>query len=343
MIAKRKRLNIKRVTILDVAEQAGVSKSTVSRVLDERLPRSDSEMAKRVRKAAADLGYIRDVSAANLRRGQTGMIGVIVPRLSDSVMAIFYRVLQEAAATQGYFTIVATTDDNPEVARYAANTLIARGVDGLILATACIDDVLNPELKSRDVPYVLALRTDNKSHSAVGDDELGGYFATRYLIDLDHEKIALIAGPSYASNALQRRKGYEKALHEAEIRINPAYIINSSFSYEAGEDAAKKLMALDQPPTAILAVNDKTAIGALSTLTQLGYSVPEDISLLGYNDPPILSKLPVPLTSIHVPYEQIAKEALNLLLNEADNDQPIIKKIMPSLVPRKSTRKRRNR
>src|SRR5690242_1801767 len=119
-----------RVTLHDVAAAAGVSKSTVSRILDERLPRSDSGTARRVRQIAAELGYVRDVSAASLRRGKTGTIGVIVPRLTDTVMAMLYEALARACSRSGQFAIVATTDDEPTADRAAARTLLQRGVDG---------------------------------------------------------------------------------------------------------------------------------------------------------------------------------------------------------------------
>lgn len=328
-----------RVTIMDVARAAGVSKSSVSRFLDERLPKSDSETAKRVRQVAAELGYVRDVSAASLRRGKTGMIGVIVPRLTDTVMAMFYESLQRAAARLGQFAIVATTDDTPEAVRRAAETLMKRGVDGLVLSTARINDPFIADLSARNIPYVLALRTDQRSKSSIGDDELGGYLATRHLIDLGHTRIGLIAGPSYASSALGRAKGYERALKEARLPIVPELVVQSSFGIESGGEAAKALMSLPLAPSAIFAVNDNTAIGALAALSELGYTVPDDVSLVGYNDIPIVSKLTVPLTSVHVPFDQIASEALDLLFNETIDAGDSIRLTMPTLMPRKSTQK----
>ena len=326
-----------RVTILDVARAAGVSKSSVSRFLDERLPKSQSETAKRVRKVAEELGYVRDVSAASLRRGKTGMIGVIVPRLTDTVMAMLYEALQRAAARRQHFAIVATTDDTPEAARIAAETLLQRGVDGLVLSTARTEDPLIAELAQRGVAYVLAVRTDGKSMSSIGDDEMGGYLATRHLIDLGHRKIGLIGGPSYASSALGRLAGYKRALTEAGLPVDPALMVEASFSITSGADAARTLLAQNEGLTGLFAVNDNTAIGALSAIHEAGLSVPEDISLVGYNDIPITAKLPVPLTTVHVPFDQIATEALEILLaDEPDTDN--IRKAMPTLIPRKSTR-----
>ncbi len=257
-----------RVTLHGVAAAAGVSKSTVSRILDERLPRSDSETAKRVRKIAEELGYVRDLSAASLRRGNTMTIGVIVPRLTDTVMAMLYEALAKACSRSGRFAIVATTDDKPKADRLAAESLLRRGVDGLILSTAREDDDFPEELTERGVPYVLALRTDGRSLSSIGDDRLGGYLATRHLIDLGHRRIGVIAGPAYASSSRGRVEGYKQALEEAGIAIDPAYIVASTFGINSGTEAVETLMQLDPRPTAVFAVNDNTAIGALSGLTK---------------------------------------------------------------------------
>lgn len=326
-----------RVTILDVAAAAGVSKSTVSRILDERLPRSDSETARRVRRVAEDLGYIRDVSAASLRRGKTLTIGVIVPRLTDTVMAMLYEAIARACHRSGQFAIVATTDDKPDAGREAAETLLNRGVDGLILATSRIDDDFPRELEQRGIDYVLALRTDSRSPASVGDDRLGGYLATRHLIDLGHRRIGLIAGPSYASSSVQRMQGYRQAMEEAGLAVEPGWIVESTFGIDSGARAAENLMALPDRPTAIFAINDNTALGALSTLSRMGLSVPEDISLVGYNDIPIVSSLPTPLTSVRVPFDQIASSALELLGSDARMKQDRLRVATPSLIPRKST------
>lgn len=326
-----------KVTILDVAKAAGVSKSSVSRFLDERMPKSDSETARRVREIADQLGYVRDVSASSLRRGKTSMIGVIVPRLTDTVMAMLYEELAHAAARAGQFTIVATTEDEPGADREAAEALLRRGVNGLILSTSRDGETLTDDLYGRGVPFVLALRTDGNCRSSVGDDCLGGYLATRHLLDLGHRRIGLIAGPGYASSARGRVKGYYKAMAEAGVEVDQRWVRESTFGIETGFVAARELMALDARPTAIFAVNDNTAIGALSALTQLGLSVPKDVSLVGYNDIPVVSHLPTPLTSVKVPFDQIANAALELLRADIVPAKNRIRIASPTLIPRRSS------
>ena len=325
------------VTLLDVAAAAGVSKSTVSRILDERLPRSESPTAQRVRQVAAELGYVRDPSAASLRRGTTMTIGVVVPRLTDTVMAMLYEALAHAGQRSGHFTIVATTGDEPDAERSAVEALLQRRVDGVILSTARLGDDFPSQLAARGVPCVLALRTDGHSLASVGDDRLGGYLATRHLLDLGHRRIGLIAGPGYASSARGRVEGYRQAMVEAGIDVDPGWVVESTFGIDSGADATRTLMRLDLRPTAVFAVNDNTAIGALSAFENLGLSVPEDVSLIGYNDIPIVSHLPTPLTSMRVPFDQIASAALELLISGPQGKQDRIRVASPTLIPRRST------
>lgn len=264
-------------------------------------------------------------------------VGVVVPRLTDTVMAILYEAISRACNATGHFAIVATTDDELDAERQAVEALLQRGVDGLILSTVRVGDRLPLELTQRNVPYVLALRTDQTSLSSVGDDKLGGYLATRHLADLGHRRIALIAGPSYASSAQGRLDGYRMALEEAGLPCPPELVVPGTFSMDAGRQAVRDLLALSEPPTAIFAVNDNTAIGALSELAARGLRVPDDISLVGYNDIPVVGSLTTPLTSVHVPFDQIALVALDLLLRGAHSEGGRIRVTKPSLIPRKST------
>ncbi|APU22907.1 LacI family DNA-binding transcriptional regulator [Actinoalloteichus sp. GBA129-24] len=325
------------VTIHDVARAAGVSTSTVSRVLDERLPPSRSAAAQRVREAATTLGYTRDVYAASLRRQGTNTIGVLVPRLSDTVMAILYEELATACEQRSRFAVVATTQEDRAAERAAAESLLRRRVDGLVMTTARSDDDFPAELRARGVPHVLALRTDGVSASSVGDDELGGYLATRHLLDLGHRRVALVAGPDYASSARNRRAGYHRAMAEQGVDAGPELVRESGFSIDAGEDTGHALLTHAPRPTAIFAVNDNTAIGVMAAAHRLNLRVPEDLSVVGYNDIPLVSRLPVPLTSVKVPFHLIAAEALNLLLAPPRAGEQAVHVCTPTLIPRAST------
>ncbi|ACV77015.1 LacI family DNA-binding transcriptional regulator [Nakamurella multipartita] len=324
-------------TLRDVALAAGVSTSTASRVLDERLPPSRTAAADRVRQAAADLGYVRDPLAAGLRRSGTSTIGVVVPRLTDTVMAMLYEEIAAGALARGLFAVVATTHDRPEAERLAVESLLRRRVDGIIRTTARTDAPLRIDESQFGARQVLALRADGIHSTSIGDDTLGGYLATRKLIDHGHRRIGLVMGPGYATTATNRRDGYRNALVEAGIPLDDALIVGDSFSMEAGESAAHALLDLADPPTAIFAVNDNNAIGVMAAAAARGLRIPDDLSVIGYNDIPVVSKLPVPLTTIREPFNLIARGAIDLLLEDTPGDEPRTLVATPTLIPRKST------
>jgi LacI family transcriptional regulator len=322
------------VTLRDVAEASGVSISTVSRVLDDRTPPSRSATAERVRRTADELGYRRNMYASGLRRGQTGTIGVLVPRLTDTVMALMFEALERAASARGYFAVVATCGDDPDSERRATETLLDRGVDGLVLATARLDDALPATLRQRGIPHSLALRTDGISPSALGDDEAGGYLALRHLLDLGHRHVAIVTGPTFTSSANDRVLGARRALAEAGVELDADRIVYAGYGIDQGIEAGTRLFGSDRP-TAVFAANDNLAVGVMRAAHLAGRVVGEDLALVGYNDIPLAARLQVPLSSVHVPFEQIAQTAVELAL--ATPARPRIEKVLPTLIPRASS------
>lgn len=284
---------------------------------------------------AADLGYVKDPLASSLRRAGTSTIGVVVPRLTDVVMAIVYEEIAAVATARGLFSVVATAHDEPKDEATAVTSLVRRRVDGIIRTTARLDAPLPVGLLG-SVREVLTLRANGQLSASVGDDDLGGRLATRHLIDLGHRRIALVNGPTYASSARGRRTGYVAALAAAGIALDPDLVIGESFSIEAGAAAARTLLSRPNPPTAVFATNDNLAIGVWSVATAMGLRVPQDLSIVGYNDIPLARLLPVPLTTVRVPFGQIAAGAVELLLAESD-PSPRTLTFAPTLIPRSST------
>jgi LacI family transcriptional regulator len=324
------------VTLRDVAKAAGVSISTVSRVLDDRVAPSRSATAVRVREIAEHLGYRRNTFASNLRRGATATIGVLVPRLSDTVMALMFEAIDRAAGREGYHAVVATSGDDPTDEWNAAQSLLERNVDGVVLATSRTDDPLPSHLRENGIPHVLVLRTDGKSPSSIGDDETGGYLAVRHLIDLGHTDIAVLTGPLFTSSAVGRLAGAHRAFAEAGLQPRPEWTIETGYGIEAGASAGHDLLDGSGRPTAVFAANDNLALGVLSAAHRHNLAVGEDLSLVGYNDIPLAQLLPVPLTSVRTAFDQIARTAMEILLNGDDGSTPL-KKALPTLIPRQSS------
>lgn len=323
------------VTLKDVAQAAGVSISTVSRVLDERAPRSRSAAADRVRVVAEELGYRRNIYASGLRRGESGTLGVLVPRLSDQVMALMYEALERAARVRNVFTVVATCGDDPASEQRTVRTLLGRGVDGVILAAARLGDPLAETLRTSQVPHVLVLRSDGVSAASLGDDETGGYLAVRHLLDLGHRRIGLITGPEYTTTGLGRRIGAERALREAGIEPDAQLMVTTGFGLEEGTQAGMQLLSLSDRPTAIFAANDSLAIGVMSAAQSFALGIGKDLSLVGYNDIPVVSRLAIPITSVRTAFDQIATSALELLEYPGEGSQTRL--ALPTLIPRAST------
>jgi LacI family transcriptional regulator len=322
------------VTLKDVAAASGVSISTASRALDERTA-SRSAAAAHVRKVAEELGYRRNSFASSLRRGETRTLGVLVPRLSDTVMALMFEELERAAAARGYFAMVATSGDDPNDERRAAETLLDRNVDGLILATARLDDELPRLLRERNVAHALVLRTDGASPSALGDDEVGGYLAVRHLIDLGHRDIAVVTGPSFTSTGIARLAGARRALNEAGIIPREDWVVAGGYGIENGFEAGEALLDVAARPTAIFAANDNIAMGIMSAAHRHHLRIGTDVALVGYNDTPLASRLPTPLTSVHVHLDQIARTAIDLIMEPGS--EPRVRKSIPTLIPRESS------
>lgn len=326
------------ITLKEIAKMAGVSVSTASRALDERFDSYHSDNAKNIRDLAKKYGYTRNIIASNLRRGTTRTIGVLVPHLTDNVMALLYEKIAHIADQHNYFTVVAAVGNSKEKERIAIKKLLNRNVDALILATSLLDDANVNELRRLEIPHSLILRTDNKSYSSVGDDKKGAYMATKHLIDLGHTKIALVNGSMVTSNSLLRQQGFLEAMQESNIEIDPSWIINHGFDINSGEQAGQMICSAKDRVTAVFTTTDELAIGVMSAAYSNGISIGKTLSIVGYGDIPLSSKLPIPLTTIQIPFEHMAERAFNLAINRHES-HPIINTVSPTLISRKSVSK----
>jgi LacI family transcriptional regulator len=330
-----------RPTLRTVAEMAGVHISTVSRVLAPSLRpgvrAASKATTERIKSIAAELGYSPNPIAAGLRTSRSSLVGVLVPRLTDIVLATIYEGIHEAARGHGYQTFVANSEDREQEREAGAEMLLARRVDGLILGDCTLDPTFADSLQQRGVPFVLVSRRSGNHPAVVGDDHAGGRIAAEHLLSLGHTDVGIIAGEPYASTGVDRTSGFLAAYAEAGITIPASRIVHSSFDVIGGREASTRIFANKPWPTALFAVNDFAAIGTFGTLRGLGLRAGEDIAVVGYNDTVLAAELPVPLTSVHSPMREMGELAFELLLSRL-NGEPVASRVLrPHLVVRESS------
>ncbi|MCY0906165.1 LacI family DNA-binding transcriptional regulator [Arthrobacter sp. H14-L1] len=330
------------VTLKDLANELGIHPSTVSRILHSgtEVARGAASVAtaKRVRDLAHKLGYSPDPQATSLRTRRTHLLGVIVPRLSDLVLAIMYEGIEEGAAGLGYSTFVMNSRDNPVEQRRKTDTMLARRVDGLIIGDAHLDNVLLQELRTRKVPFVLMNRRVPGHPSATCDDVLGGQLAADHLWSRGHRNVAVIAGEPYASTAVDRTAGFVDQWKSFGGAISQQAVVWSRFDTAGGREAAENILNACNPrPTALFAVNDFAAIGAMGALRSHGLTVGRDMAVVGFNDTSLAAELPIPLSSVRSPMLDIGRTAVQLLKQVLDGERVEPIRLKPTLCVRESS------
>jgi LacI family transcriptional regulator len=330
------------VTLKDLARELGVHPSTVSRVLhsgsDVAKGAASTATAERVRELAKRLGYSRDPQAASLRTRRTKLLGVIVPRLSDLVLAIMYEGIDQAAAEVGYSAFVMNSRDDPEEQGRKIDLMLARRVDGLIIGDAHLDGSLLQELTAKRVPFVLMNRRVPGYPSATCDDVVGGELVAEHLWDKGHRKVSVIAGEPYASTAVDRTAGFLDRWRSLGGTISADDVVWSRFDTAGGREAAEQVLTSGRPcPTAIFAVNDFAAIGAMGALRSRGLTVGQDVAVVGYNDTSLAAELPIPLTSVHSPMLDIGRAAVQLIQGVLNGEKPEPERLKPTLRVRESS------
>jgi LacI family transcriptional regulator len=328
-------------TLRTVAESAGVDVSTVSRVLNgppEAAQRAASrEKADEIRRVAARLNYRPNPLAAGLRTQRSNLIGVLVPRLSDFVLATVYEGIEEAAAKHGMATFVMNSHDRLAEQRARVELALSRRVDGLIFGDAHLDGTLIDEVADRQVPYVLVSRRAGRHPAVTCDDYQGGRLVAEHFIELGHKRVGVIAGEAFASTGADRTAGFQDRYREAGIKVPAWRVVHSGFDAAGGRAAAERLLRHRTRPTAIFAVNDFAAIGALGALRDQGLWPGKDIAIAGFNDTPLAAELPIPLTSVRSPMHEMGVGAVELLLRVSAGQPHQSELMAPNLVVRAST------
>lgn len=329
-------------TIKDVAKKAGVSYTTVSHVINKTRFVSD-DVVNRVNKAISELGYRPNQVARCLRKQESKTIGVIS---SINVNPYFSETLQgieKAAYAQGYNIIVSYSECDLEKENENIEMILDKGIDGMIIHSL-LDESKIPSLVSLDIPVLfLQHHIDNSRMDAIcTDDELGGYLATKHLIDSGHRRIACVSAEGNDNFSFRRRiDGWKRALNEAGISIDADYHIETDFCTEDGYNALIKFSKLKLPPTAVFFYSDNLAIGGLRAAADMKIQVPEDISIMGFDDL-FITRYTIPrLTSVYQPKSTLGSMAFERIYSRIKDKKikPEKKLVQPELVVRESTRK----
>jgi LacI family transcriptional regulator len=315
-------------TIYDVACEAGVSYSTVSRTLNgyEFVKPSTRE---KVLQAAEKLGYVPNQQARSLAGGRSNLIGVLVPALSNGYVNEIIRGIDDELAKSNYNLILYTTHRLfGKESTYVA-TMMNGGAEGLLLVVPLISTSLDA-LHEQDFPFVLIDQSGeaDQSPSVIGTNQQGAYEATQYLIKLGHHRIGFIAGLAGLSSATERLAGYQAALSDYGIPQCNELIVGGDFLVQGGYRATQELLALPETPTAIFASNDMSAFGAIEAIRQQGLHIPNDISVIGFDDIPQASLVYPKLTTIHQPLVEMGRQAVTMLLQRIDNSTPEVPQVV---------------
>lgn len=304
-------------TLQSVAEAAGVHRSTAARALDPaQSHRISREVVLRVAEEARRQGYRRDAVAASLRTGRSRLVGVVLPDLANPVFAPILSGITAELEREGYLVLVAACGPEADQRRIIEE-LIARRIDGLLLATARRHEPLVDICLAAGLPVVLVNRGEDEARvSAVVTDDAGGMrLAVEHLVSLGHHRIGHLAGPKDLSTGIRRLRGFKSAMRAAKLG-HSAIATASAYSRDAGEAATAELLDRHRDLTAIAASNDLLALGAYRELSARGLACPADMSIVGHNDMPLVDMVEPALTTIRIGHAAMGGAAAQLLLAE---------------------------
>ena len=334
----------------DIARDLGVSVITISKVLRNH-PDVGDETRERVLARVKELDYRPNLAARSLVTGRTYLVGLVVPDLLHPFFAEIAKSLSETLRGSGYYLIVSSSEEDPEVEEQEINQLLARRLDTLIIASCRSTVDLFFRIEKQKTPYVLIDRTlPGLTANFVGvDDEAVGRLATRHLIDIGCKRIAHIRGPE-TSTGIRRVEGYKRALAQAGLRAIDDYLISERKgdveTKQRGADAMRQLLSLKPRPDGVFCFNDPLAMGAMNYALDQGIRIPEDIAVIGCGNLHYDDSLRVPLSSIDQHSRQIGEEAARIALGILNSKIPPKAEtvvLQPQLIQRRSTERRGSR
>ncbi|KOY39733.1 substrate-binding domain-containing protein [Vibrio parahaemolyticus] len=330
-------------TMKDIAKLAGVSTSTVSHVINKTRFVSE-EISERVNNAAKELNYYAPSALArSLKVNRTKTIGMLVTTSTNPFFGEVVKGVERSCYHKGYSLILCNTEGDNERMRQSINTLLQKRVDGLILMCSSLEgERIDVFERYPDIPVVVMdwgpmLFTSDK----IQDNSLrGGYLAAKYLIDCGHTEIGCITGPLIKHQAQMRYEGYKRAMNEAGLEFNANWIVESDFECEGGYQAFKKMAERGTLPSSIFVSNDMMAMGVINAANELGIKVPDDLSIIGYDDIHIAKFMSPSLTTIHQPKYRLGQAAVETLVRRLDDksNEAQVVQLEPTLVVRNSVK-----
>ena len=334
---------MRKVGIKDIAARAGVSIATVSHAL--RKPERVSEVTrKKVLAAADEVGYTRNNLAASLRTSRSGNIVAIIPDVADGHNAGIIKAIEKVAHSRGYSVLLGDTQGSEKREREFAAMTRSRQADGIILMSHRLPFDLSENFSVTDLPPLVNgcefTGVDGVPEIAI-DDRQAAVDATTHLIGYGHRKIAVITGDMHTTSSRKRLEGFRSAMGDAKLEVDEQWVVYGEYSAGCGETAANTLLVRKDRPTAIFCFSDEIAMGCMYSLRQHGFRVPEDVSVIGFDDIPSARYLAPSLTTVAQPQDDIGATCATILLDLIDGKKPAkLHHILPHrLVLRESTRR----
>ncbi|MCC8180990.1 MAG: LacI family transcriptional regulator [Planctomycetes bacterium] len=305
--------------IKDIARLAGVSTTTVSHVMNNTRFVSE-ERRKRVQQAMARLNYRPNRLARGLRSKKSYAIGVILPDITNPYFAEVARGVEDACFENNYSAIICNSDDNPKIELHYMSMLAEKQMDGIVLVNVGEYGQKPPESIARAIPFVMLAREvhDFKADSIQVDNRLGGRMAAEYLFNLGHRRVACIGGTPQVYPSWDRVDGFIDYMRGVGYPLPARMVLKGNFQAESGYTLTRKMMAGKNKPTAIFAANDLMAYGAVRALTQAGFAVPGEVSVVGFDDISLSALFNPPLTTVRQPRLDMGGAAVKLLLERME-------------------------
>ncbi|MEC1178858.1 LacI family DNA-binding transcriptional regulator [Metasolibacillus meyeri] len=329
-----------KVTIKDIAREAGVSITTVSRVLNNKEEGMSNETREKVLRVIEKVNYQPNQLARSLVTKRSKMLGLIVPNISNPFFPELCRGAEDEANDHNYSLIICNSDDQLHKEENYLRLLKEQQVDGILLSSKDqLSETNKMQLRESKIPFIIFDRgEEGNQHSGVFlDNEKGGYLAGQHLIALGHTQIACITGPKNIHNSQKRLSGFQLALKEAALGLPEEFILTGDFKMDTAYQLAKEFLKNNRV-TAIFACNDLMACGVYQAAHELGIRIPEQLSIIGFDDIPLITALIPKLTTIRQNTYEMGRKAIELLIHQIEHESSERVVFEPTLIVRESTK-----